>query len=327
LNRLSKEDLEKAVESVLPQIDDLIQRNRIVLVKTLIERCHARDINIDGLIEAIASSFGSDPTTLILKMSCIDDISSLTAAVLPSTPKDDETKPIMAVPKPSPSQLHGSVLAQTMLAVPGSSQTLIQDSILTLPPAILLTISLFTPTSRMLQSALAPTTENKKFRRKLINKLITPSTASSSPILTLALSNIGSYILDSVLLSAASLLSLIEQIAIFLAQHEPALRDSYTGQIVRRNWSMDLFEHGRRGDWVKKVKSASATLTPRTPLEENATRQKQPTSSEKPKTHSKPSTTEGKTPIQMARERFAKEKADKERKKTSKGTGANRIAT
>lgn len=341
LERLSKEDLEEAVEAMLPQIGDLTKRNRTVIIKTLIERCQARGADTDKLTSAIADAYGSDPTTLVLKMSCIDDVSFLTAAVLPAASQDAEALSNPTVPRPSPSQLHGSLLAQAMLTTPGSPQTLLQDSILTLPPSTLVTLSLFTPTSHVLQSALTPTTENLTFRRKLINKLITPSDACSDPILTLALSNIGSHILDAILLSAPSLLSLIERIATSLAHHSAVLRNSYTGPIVRRNWNMDIFEHGRRGDWITRVQGTTSNAILTLPTSKATTTANQ--NSHRParasennnsagkryKDQTKPSAlvAEGKTPIQLAREKFAKEKAEKERRKSSKATGANGIAT
>ena len=89
------------------------------------------------------------------------------------------------------------------------------------------------------------------------------------------------------------------------------MRESFTGRIVWRNWSLDLFKR-RRGDWVKKIQGVSSeTVVP---------------GSEK----SKPSDARGKggkmgagnpnkagggggkTAIEMARERFAEGKRAKE---------------
>ena len=332
LNRLSKEELEEAVEAMLLQIGDLVKRNRTVIIKTLVERCQIRGTSIEGLTEAIAAAYGSDPSTLLLKMSCIDDVSSLTAAVLPLAPKEGEEQSRPTIPKPAPPQLHGSLLAQAMLAIPGPPQTLLQNSILALPPSIIITLSLFTPTSYIFQSALVPTPENLTARRKLINKILTPSDACSDPVLALALSASGTHILDSILLSAPSLLSLIERVATSLAAHEATLHPaSHTGSIVWRNWNMVQFKQ-RRGAWIKSVQGTASAASPATatpagpPIKEKSVKPTRP-DSRKGKDRANSTADEGKTPIQLARESFAKKKAEEERRKSSKATGANGIAT
>ncbi|KAH9213662.1 armadillo-type protein [Leptodontidium sp. 2 PMI_412] len=266
-NRLSKEDLEEAVEAIIPQIEGLVQRNRTVILKTLLERCHARGADTKGLVDAIAASYDPKTSNVLLKMSCIDDIANLITSTQ-QTP-ESESAPAQQT-KPSASQLHGSLLAQSMLSIPGPPAQLIQDSLLSLPPQILLALSIYTTTSHIIQSALLPTVSNTiPFRRKLINALLfPPSSDESPPVLTLALSPTGSHVLDALLSSTASptsltsntasvpLFSLTERIASILLSHESQLRDSWTGRIVLRNWSLDLFKR-RRGDWVKKIKEAS----------------------------------------------------------------------
>jgi nucleolar protein 9 len=146
---------------------------------------------------------------------------------------------------------------------------------------------------------------------------------------------------------------LTERIATTLVSSESELRDSFTGRIVWRNWSLDLFKR-RRGDWVNKVKSSSSTVAitshtshtsvpeiPSEPLnedrEENQKSVKSAKSS-KPK-HSKPTkgnsglgkagdATPQKSAIQLAREKFASAKALKTNLnptsfKGGKATGAN----
>ncbi|KAH7370049.1 armadillo-type protein [Rhexocercosporidium sp. MPI-PUGE-AT-0058] len=271
LNRLSKEDLEEAVEAIVPQIEGLVQRNRTVIIKTLLERCHARGADTKGLVDAIAASYDPKTSNVLLKMSCIDDIATLLTSTQP-TPESESSPAQQA--KPTASQLHGSLLAQSMLSIPGPPALLIQDSLLSLPPQILLALSIYTTTSHIIQSALLPTISNTiPFRRKFINALLFPPSSENEdettpPTLTLALSPTGSHVLDALLSSTASptsltssttsvpLFSLTERIASILLSHESQLRESWTGRIVLRNWSLDLFKR-RRGDWVKKVKEAS----------------------------------------------------------------------
>ena len=272
LNRLSKEDLEEAVAAIIPQIEGLVQRNRTVILKTLLERCHARGADTKALVDAIAASYDPKTSNVLLKMACLDDIAALILSTHPS--QGEESSAPTQQNKSTPSQLHGSLLAQSMLAIPGPPALLIQDSLLSLPPQILLALSIYTTTSHIIQSALLPTPSNTiPFRRKLINILLFPSGTSDShdgadtpPTLTLALSPTGSHVLDALLSSTASptsptipstpLFSLTERIASILSSHESQLRDSWTGRIVIRNWSLDLYKR-RRSDWVKKTKEAA----------------------------------------------------------------------
>ena len=195
LERLSKADLEESVTAIIPQISGLIKRSRTNVIKTLLERCNARGVtdSITLLTNTIAESYGSDSSTLLLKMTKF-------------TPQTSATESSTSKPRTDPSILHSSLLAQTMLSIPGPPTTLIQESILALPPPILLQLALTTSTSHILQAALTPTPSNLSFRRKLINKFLPSAesnnntdtdTQTQNPILTLALSKPGSHVLDA----------------------------------------------------------------------------------------------------------------------------------
>ncbi|TVY52914.1 Nucleolar protein, partial [Lachnellula suecica] len=137
LQRLSKEDLEEAVVQISPQIQGLVERSRTVIIKTLLERCNARGAtkSVETLTEAIAAAYGSDPATLVLKMSCIDDIDALIASTTATSPSEEtptkspdtpaaKKKAAPTTPKATPAQFHGSLLAQTHLSTPGAPTTL-----------------------------------------------------------------------------------------------------------------------------------------------------------------------------------------------------------
>ena len=362
LNRMSREDLEDAVEQIHPQILGLIERRRTVVIKTLLERCYARGADSTKLVAAIDSSYGSDPTTLLLKMAAIDDIENLVSVILTvpdaettETENTQETRvaPANLPPKASSSQLHGSLLAQSMLIIPGAASTLIQSSLLALSQSHLLTLALWTTTSHIIQSALSSTLDIA-FRRKLINNFLFASAPNNpqTPLLSLALSSIGSHVLDALLASttsptpnstAAPLFSLTERIALTLCTHEPELRDSWTGRIVWRNWSLDLFKR-KRGDWVKKVKEIGATssaaaaasqVVPAAEVEEDEATglpKKNKKKNKKDKRGRKEEVDDGppKSAIQKAREKFAAGK--KSGKSFGKGgdskfqTGANAVS-
>jgi len=358
LQRLSKEDLEEAVEQITPQILGLVQRSRTVIIKTLIERCHARKAtkSVEALTEAIASAYDSDPATLVLKMACINDIDALikaTTAPPPSeeaapeaTSDDSKEKPKKSTPntlKLTPQQTHGSLLAQALLSIPGPPTILLQTSLLAQSPSTLLALSLYTPTSHIIQASLLPTPTNATFRRKLINTLLfPPSFPGPDPLLMLSLSPSGSHTLDSILKSTASsnsLFTLTERIAQRLTTHEYDLRESWTGRIVWRNWMCDLFRR-KRGEWVNKVKALGAESVPVSeqvlPEEKTEGESKgKGKKDNKQKGGRNGKVDEGgkkKSAIELAREKFAAKKAGKsgagggfKGKGSGHGTGANQV--
>ncbi len=241
LNRLSKEDLEEAITAILPQIQGLVDRNRTVILKTLLERCHARGVDSEPLCKSISDAYNSKDKNLLLQMACIsdDDMAKLKASTQPLAEGEEPSPAQVQTPRPNASQLHGSLLAQSMLNISSkpnqliSPTSLIQSSLLSLPHDSLLALSLYTTTSHIIQAAIHPTavsttawnpstksketttTTNITFRRKLINNLLFPASSSFSPeevaqdpIMILALSSTGSHILDALLSSTASPTSL-----------------------------------------------------------------------------------------------------------------------
>ncbi|POS83413.1 hypothetical protein EPUL_003453 [Erysiphe pulchra] len=280
LSRIGKQDLEEALQVIMPQIPGLVQRNRSLAIRTLIERCNARGIDTSILTSTISAAYGGHPETLILKMVCLDattllSMTSLQTETETETEKDNQRKS-------THSQLHGSLLAQSMLMLPGSPSELIQAALISLPPQILLSLSLYTPTSHIIQSALSPTLP-VHFRRKLINLLFfsfnNSSTDEQNPIIRLCLSSVGSHVLDALLIctispssflplsdsktitySTTPLFTYAERISSVLVTHEHEIRNSFYGRIVWRNWSLDLFKR-LRSDWVRKVKNTPVKST------------------------------------------------------------------
>jgi nucleolar protein 9 len=315
LERLSKEDLEEAVVLIIPQIAGLIERNRTTVIKTLFERCSARRTysSLQSLTKAVAEGYGSDPSTLVLKMTKTPPLESK----MPQDTRD-------------PDALHGALLAQSMLLInEGGAAALIQTSLLSLEQSTLLRLGTTTTTSHILQVALTPsnTTDNLAFRRKLVNIFLTPNSGSepeSTPIMTLATSKAGSHTLDALFSGTVGIMQLKERITTELVSNEPLLRDDFIGRVVWRNWMCDLFKR-RRGDWITKVKageggSAVGMRLHGNSLSETAKPGKEAVK-EKEKEQLKPNG--GKTAIQLAREKFAASG----RAKKGKATGANAIST
>lgn len=300
LERLNADDLRDAVASILPQIPGLVERSRTSVIKTIIERCVVRRADMQELADTLKTCYGEDPQGIIPKMVI------LSAALQEGGPKAEAKERNV-------NQLHGSLLAQTMLHVPGPLAELIQDSLLAQPSEILLRMSEEICTSHIIQAAVKPSRSNIPFRRKLANKLLPLAPA-------LAIHTCGFHVVDALWMGTEGIMNLKERIAASLLEHETELRDSYEGRKIWRTWMLDLFKR-KKFEWVKKAKSGNGGVPwlkekdfPTAweddgPGVGNADKQKL-----------------GKTQIELARERFWEEKEKSERKKVSAKilTGANR---
>jgi nucleolar protein 9 len=260
LERLSKHDLEEAVKLIIPQIPSLVERHRSTVLKALLERCNIRAAasSLAALTKALEEAYGSDPATLITKMT------NTTTQSLAITASTEITKPV----RTDPTTVHGSLLAQTMLSIAGPQQTLIQNALLALQPQTIHHLCLTTSTSHILQASLQPSNANLVFRRKLINAILSPLPPPSSdtaneqqldPIIVLATSKPGSHVLDALWVGTNGLMMLRERIAGTLKANEALLRQDYVGRVVLRNWHVELFGR-RKGDWVKNVKEMEVEM-------------------------------------------------------------------
>lgn len=255
LERLSKEDLEEVVKSIAPQVPGLIDRSHTAVIKTLLERSKVRNTenSIELLSRAIEDAY--DPKMLLLGMI------KMTPELLAGGPSGDNK-----IPPPNPAIVHGSLLAQTMLSMSGKPAELVQASILSQPPSILLTLACMTASSHILQTALLPAEKNLIFRKKLISLFLSPTSTDPSGdyhIKYLALSKTGSHVLDGLWNSTSdpSLLYIKERICAILCAHQTALRDDFVGRVVLRNWMVELF--GRhRAAWIVKARESKSAKTP-----------------------------------------------------------------
>ncbi|KAL8670869.1 MAG: hypothetical protein Q9224_007649, partial [Gallowayella concinna] len=133
LERLSKDDLEVAVGMILPQVDSLVQRSKTTVIKTLVDRCATRSVDTSSLAEALKAAYGADASDRINHLLVLD---SDNQDVITDSSKSKAT--LMDVRS---SRLHGSLLAQSMLAVPGPLRELIYDSLLALAAPKLLQLA------------------------------------------------------------------------------------------------------------------------------------------------------------------------------------------
>lgn len=291
LERLSKEDLEEAIQAIIPQIGSLVERSRTSLIKTMIERCTTRNVETGSIAEALQKAYGTDPRTRLEKMLKLS---------FSNSPND--TKGAVDIRKDKdPEKLHGSLLAQTILSVPGSSNLLILDSLLALSAADLLHVAKDQTASHVLQASLGSINTNTQFRRKLVQKFY-------GHVGELALHAIGSHVVDCFWTATQGLAFIQERIAEELLADEAVIRESFVGRAVWRNWKMDLYKR-RKLDWINQAKfggdaggGSVATLNLRADPKERSG-------------------------IELAREKFAAAKARKSKNgRLGSGTGANGIS-
>ncbi|KAF2466754.1 PLP-dependent transferase [Lindgomyces ingoldianus] len=233
VERLGKDDLEEAVRQIVEQIPGLVERNRTAILKTLIERCAVRQVDTTPIKAQLESAYrGSNgfEVTRVLK--------------LVEAPSDDGGKSDQRQNQSPPDKVHGSLLAQAMMSVGGPLGNLIFDSLARLGTHLSLKIARDPTASRTLQAALTSPNASVIFRRKVIQQFY-------GHIGELALDPAGSHVIDAVWQGTHGLAFIRERIAEELAENEAALRESFVGRAVWRNWRMDLYKR-RRADWVKQ---------------------------------------------------------------------------
>ncbi|KFY00244.1 hypothetical protein O988_03424, partial [Pseudogymnoascus sp. VKM F-3808] len=162
---------------------------------------------------------------------------------------------------------------------------------------------------------------NAPVRRKLVNIFL----ADPTSIITLATSKSGSHALDAFWDGTQGLMMLKERICSILAGSMTELRDDWVGRVVLRNWMVELFVR-RKVDWIAKVKEGEGGKTVAVAAKEEegeATDTKKPFPAKTGKGPAKKAG-DGKSAIQLAREKFAAGKSKGEMKVVrGKGTGAN----
>ncbi|KAL4918551.1 hypothetical protein BDW62DRAFT_210396 [Aspergillus aurantiobrunneus] len=243
LERLGKDDLQGVVEQIVRKIPSLIERSRTIVPKVLIERCLARGIDTKPLAKALEASYDPDPVRRIEQMLRLE-----TATV--DNEKSDSAKngpPVESNPASTAAEkLHGSLLAQTILTAPGALSELVFSSLLALSPEVLLNLCKDPTASRVVQQALTSSSSTPQFRRQF-------TTRFTGHLNELALDSSGSHVVDSLWPATKDIYFIKERMAQELAQSELALRDSFVGRAVWRNWAMDLYKR-RRGEWAAKAK-------------------------------------------------------------------------
>ncbi|RAL15860.1 RNA-binding RNA processing protein NOP9 [Aspergillus homomorphus CBS 101889] len=244
LERLGKDDLQQAVELIIPQIAGLIERTRLIVPKALIERCLVRGVDTAPIARALESAYDSDPARRLNQMLWLEGFSQ-DSVEQPRYGEEgasagNNQKALAAA------RLHSSLLAQTMLTAPGALSGLVYSGLLAQSTESLVKIATDPTASHVLQQALTLPTSTTQFRRQLVTRF-------TGQLKDLALDSSGSRVVDALWQATKDIFFIKERMAQELALHEMALRDSFVGRAVWRNWSMDLYKR-RRGEWAAKAK-------------------------------------------------------------------------
>jgi len=315
LERLSKEDLVEAHERIAPQIPKLLELNRIAPIKTLIQRCSVRSVDTQAIAVIIDKQFqGADGFDLLqlLKMEAPRAVNG--DAEVPGTnghapTTNGATTNGHAVEHRhhdrlqfSAEKVHGSVLAQAMILVPGPLSGLIFDSLASMATPSLLAMASDPVSTRTLQAALTSTNAGIIPRRKLVQQFY-------GHFGEMALDKNSSRVVDAIWEGTHGLAFIRERIAEELAENEAAMRDNPCGRGVWKNWKMDLYKR-RRNEWVLQSKNKASNDGFQSFSELDKNKKKIEESVEEPK-HDKEkheSNQNGKTRLQLARERHAARK-------------------
>lgn len=294
LERLGKDDLENAVELLVPQIPNLIERSRVIVPKTLVERCIVRGVDTTPIARSLETAYDSDPAKRLSQMLTLEDTTTTSERQQQNQAQDqDDHQQPPAIPdfgpdnananintNPKGAKLHNSLFVQTILTAPGPLSALVYSSLLSQTPESLLTIAKDPTASHVIQKSLTLPTSTPQFRRQFAVRF-------TGHLEELALDSSGSRVVDALWHATKDVFFVKERMAQELARSEMALRDSFVGRAVWRNWSMDLYKR-RRGEWAAKAKGLDVGGE----------------GGQKPKSR-----------IELARERFAAKAAESEKKK------------
>lgn len=324
LERLSKDDLLEAHEQIAPMIPSLIERNRFAVVKTLIARCAIRDLDCQTIAVQLSEAYPSPDGFDIIKLLRPDtDEPTQNGNATAPPPEGMPAHIAEESAKPHTIKLHGSLLAQQMILVPGALSGLIFESLATLPAPTLQKMAADTMICRTLQAAMTSHNASIIARRKLIQQFF-------GSIGEMALDRCASRVVDAIWEGTHGLAFIRERIAEELAENEPALRDNPCGRAVWKNWKMDLYKR-RRGEWVKqsRVKASNDGFQSFSEVDANLTAGKQkPDEGKRENGHSGAGNAQQngerkKSGIQLARERHAANKAKSEQARQRAAAGGS----
>lgn len=233
LERLNKEDLQAARDGILPEISTLVARNRVGIIRVLVERCDVRHVDCEPVVSALRTAYGDDQSNnLLLRMLKMVALVGETTEE-PDVQQQKEKKKRADDPEEKVADIHGSLLAQTLLRIPATFPV-IHQSIQLLPNDVALRLAKDPAASRVMQQALNSSCSDAKSNRKLVSKFY-------GHMADLAVDASGSHLADALWSATDGSYYMKERLAQELRAGERRLRDSRYGRTVWRNWSMDMF--------------------------------------------------------------------------------------
>ncbi|EXJ94764.1 hypothetical protein A1O1_03162 [Capronia coronata CBS 617.96] len=299
LERLGKDDLTEAKTLLLSEIPILVSRRRTGLIKVLVERCAVREVDLEDLSDVLKAEYGNEPGQFLPKL-------------LDFKPSDTEDHTQIAdesrdkpVSTPRKTDVHDSLLAQAMLRAP-KTDAIVQDSLLAVDDRTLLQMCQDSAASRVIQTALSPSSSNTQFRRQFVPRFY-------GHIATLSQDLTGSYVADALWTATDGLHYMKERLAKELAGHESELRPSPFGRNVWKNWAMDSYQR-RPSEWRALAKGYDKE-EPKAEIVSTTGKHANDTPAEK------------KSAIQIARERFAQKKVQGAKHQKTPARGANAVPT
>lgn len=294
LCRLGHDDLLEAHEMLLPVVPTLLKRHWTSLTRALIERCNVREIDTQAIAARIDETYQGSEGFDVTKMLHLDYKPESKAELVTTVNGEDAY-----LSRPGgPSKVHFNILAQAMLIIPGPLSTMILDAVIALESPTLLTMAQDHVVSRTLQSACTSKNASMIQRRKLVQRFY-------GRFGEMSLDKSASRVVDCIWEGTQGLAFIRERIAEELFENEAELRNTPSGRAVWKNWKMDLYKR-RRAEWVTQCRNKAGNdgFQSFSELDDAV-----------PKTTSH----NGKTPLQLARERHAATKARKAKEENARG--------
>lgn len=303
LCRLGHDDLKEAHEILLPVVPILLERHWTSLTRALIERCTVREIDTQPIAETIGQTYQGPDGFDVRKLLHMDHKPEGKSELV--TPVSGEDA-FLSRPG-GPSKVHFNILAQAMLVIPGSLSALILDAVIALESATLIGMAQDHVVSRTLQKACTSQNASMIQRRKLVQRFY-------GNFGDMSLDKSASRLVDCIWEGTHGLAFIRERIAEELFENEADLRNSPSGRAVWKNWKMDLYKR-KRGEWITQCRNKAG----------NDGFQSFSEIDEAPGGKNAP--TNGKTALQLARERHVANKAKKAKEENARGRTMARNAT
>ncbi|KAK3112571.1 Glutamate decarboxylase 2 [Teratosphaeriaceae sp. CCFEE 6253] len=312
--RLSKEDLYEAHEMLIPAIPSLLEKNRTIVLRTLIERCAVRDIDTQAIAAELESAFRGEESfdiKKLLKLEYKPLLNGGSNGTAHDSAQSSAPEASATFSRPAePVKVHFNLLAQAMLRVPGPLSSLVLDSLTETDSATLQQMVKDSIICRTIQAALTSKNGSLIMKRKFIQHFY-------GHIGAMALDKAASHVVDCIWEGTHGLAFIRERIAEELAEDEAALRKSQHGRAVWKNWKMDLYKR-RRQEWIKQSKNKASNDGFQSFAEIDAKKKEEGGEAVLPV----------KTPLELARERHAKKRDVAEKKAgREKGTQMERAAS